>query len=54
MPMYDYVCKKCGERFTLVMTINERTQKAIRCPKCEATEVEQQLQTFFAKTSRKS
>jgi putative FmdB family regulatory protein len=54
MPIYEYVCKKCGKRFDLAMTISEHDTKQVQCPHCKNTEVEQQLQAFFAKTSKKS
>ncbi|MBV9129973.1 MAG: zinc ribbon domain-containing protein [Verrucomicrobia bacterium] len=54
MPLYEYLCKKCGESFALTMTISEHGKKRVQCPHCKGTEVEQQVQSFFAKTSRKS
>jgi len=54
MPLYEYLCKKCGESFTLTMTISEHDKKRVQCPRCNGTEVERQVQSFFAKTSRKS
>ena len=54
MPHYEYLCKKCGESFTLTLTISEHDKKPVQCPRCSGTEVEQQVQPFFAKTSRKS
>jgi putative FmdB family regulatory protein len=54
MPIYEYVCKKCGKRFDLAMAISEHDTKQVQCPHCKSTEVEPQLQAFFAKTSKKS
>lgn len=54
MPTYEYICEKCGEKFTVVMKISEHDKKRIRCPKCDNAEVAKQLQPFFAKTSRKT
>ena len=54
MPLYEYLCKKCGETFTLTMTISDHDKKRVQCPSCKGTKVEQQVQSFFAKTSRKS
>jgi putative FmdB family regulatory protein len=50
----NYRCKKCGKRFDLAMTISEHDTKQVQCPHCKSTEVEPQLQAFFAKTSKKS
>jgi putative FmdB family regulatory protein len=54
MPTYDYVCKKCRKKFSLVLTISAHDSKKARCPKCKSTQVEQQLNSFFAVTSKKS
>ena len=32
MPLYDYLCKKCGESFTLTMTISEHDKKVSMPP----------------------
>lgn len=54
MPTYDFRCIKCGEAFTMTLTIKERGATPVKCTKCGASEVEQLPATFFAKTSRKS
>ena len=54
MPLYEYLCKKCVESFTLTMIISEHDKKRVQCPRCKGTELEPQIQSFFAKTSRKS
>jgi putative FmdB family regulatory protein len=54
MPTYDYICKKCGNKFSLLMTVSAHDAKKVRCPKCKSVRVEQELKTFFAVTSRKS
>jgi putative FmdB family regulatory protein len=54
MPTYDYVCRKCRKKFSLIMSVTVHDKKKVRCPKCKSTQVEQQLNTFFAVTSRKS
>lgn len=33
MPVYEYQCLACGEKFDLLRGIRERDQKAA-CPKC--------------------
>src|ERR1700688_3046945 len=32
MPLYEYLCKKCGQSFTLTMTISEHDKKRVQCP----------------------
>ncbi len=55
MPLYDYECKKCGNMFTLVMSIKEHeTKKRIRCPKCKSQSVRPIYSVFTAITSKKS
>ena len=36
MPLYEYLCKKCLESFTLTMTISEHDKKRIQCPVAKA------------------
>ena len=54
MPVYEYVCRKCGEKIAEVLTIKEHETKKVECPKCQSTEVDKIIEPFFAKTSRKS
>lgn len=39
MPMYDFRCKKCGHKFTVITGINDRDK--VTCPECRTREVEQ-------------
>ncbi len=54
MPLYDYKCKKCGESFSLVMSVKEKETTTIKCPKCDAGDIMPVYSSFFAKTSKKS
>jgi putative FmdB family regulatory protein len=54
MPTYDFRCGGCKKRFSLAMTIGERSRKRIKCPKCGSAKAEAVFSTFFAKTSRKA
>ena len=54
MPTYGYVCRKCNNKFSLIMSVSEHDKKKARCPKCKSKRVEQQLLSFFAVTSKKS
>lgn len=53
MPTYEYICLKCEEEFTRVMSISEFESTKLTCPKCGG-EVKQQMSHFIPKTSRKS
>jgi len=54
MPVYEFLCRKCGAEFSLTMTMKERETASIKCDKCSGTDVEPLLGSFFAKTSKKS
>lgn len=54
MPTYDYACKECGKKFSLVMLISEYATAKVACPKCKSKKVARVLSTFYAKTSKKS
>jgi putative FmdB family regulatory protein len=53
MPLYEYLCKKCGQSFAFTMTVSEHEKKRGQCPHCNGTEIVPQFQSFFAKTSKK-
>ena len=44
MPIYEYRCTTCHERFDRLVTSGERAQA--RCPRCGAKRVERLLSTF--------
>jgi len=54
MPTYSYKCKKCDHRFQEILSFKEYEEGKRKCPKCGSRSVEQILETFFAKTSRKA
>jgi len=47
MPLYEYACRVCHERFEVLQRIGEGAEK-VRCPECGAAEIERQLSTFAA------
>ncbi len=47
MPIYEYICEECGERYERVVL--SKTQE-IACPKCKSTKNTQQLSVFSAAT----
>ena len=49
MPIYEYECTKCGERFELRRSIAD-SDSEIRCPKCEA-EYPRRVFSMFATSS---
>ena len=54
MPTYEYECRDCGRKFSLIMSMAEHGKAKAACPKCKGKKVIQVISTFIAKTSRKS
>ena len=54
MPLYEYVCQKCGKKFAEVLTIREHDTKKIHCPKCRSTRLERVIEPFVCITAKKS
>ena len=49
MPIYEYLCKKCGARFEHLA--RNAKDAAAKCPKCGAAKPAKQLSTFSAAVS---
>ena len=49
MPIYEYKCSACGERFEKLVWISSKAE--IICPKCGSAQTERQLSTFATKGS---
>ena len=45
MPIYEYKCKACGEKFELLRSIKD-VDTDIRCPKCGKESPKRLLSTF--------
>lgn len=43
MPIYEYACRDCGERFEKLV---RRFGEAVACPSCDGTSVDKQLSVF--------
>jgi putative FmdB family regulatory protein len=54
MPLYEYVCRKCHNKFDEVLTIKEHETKKVQCPKCQSTDLEKVIESFFVKTASKT
>lgn len=54
MPTYDFECKQCGERFSLVERLSEHEKHEEKCPKCKSRDVKQLLSAVTVHTSKKS
>ena len=54
MPLYEYICRNCHNKFDQVLTIKERDTKKLQCPKCQSIDLEKVIEPFFAKTASKT
>jgi putative FmdB family regulatory protein len=53
MPIYEYICSKCDNRFSLLRTIFESDKEAL-CPRCDSTEVKKVISSFACSTGNGS
>jgi len=55
MPLYEYRCTACDERFSRMESMAEHAARPRPvCPSCKSRAVELVFSDFFAKTVRKS
>jgi len=52
MPIYEYECRDCGEKFEMFRSINS-SDSEIKCPKC-GVENAQRVFSLFARGSSSS
>lgn len=50
MPIYEYLCQSCGDRFEKLVRRTETVLEA-GCPACGEKKLEQQYSTFAARAS---
>ena len=48
MPMYEYRCEGCGERFEIVQSVHARPEDTV-CPHCKAQKAIRLLSSFASK-----
>jgi putative FmdB family regulatory protein len=53
MPIYEYECKKCGEKFELRRGFNDLDEE-IKCPKCGTKHPKRVLSNFMTGSSGSS
>jgi putative FmdB family regulatory protein len=44
MPLYEYICQQCGERFEKLVRTSEA--HAVVCPRCQSASVNRAFSTF--------
>jgi putative FmdB family regulatory protein len=54
VPTYSYKCRKCKKQYEEVLSLKEYAEGKRTCPKCGSEDVEQVLDVFTPKTSRKA
>ncbi|MDR2666002.1 MAG: zinc ribbon domain-containing protein [Endomicrobium sp.] len=47
MPLFEFICKKCNEKFELLVL----SEGKIECPKCKSSEVTKQFSSFSSSSS---
>jgi len=53
MPMYEYVCSSCGQRFEKMVRFSELNQQP-ECPNCHSPETRKQISTFATQSAGSS
>ncbi len=54
MPLYEYVCRKCGKKFAEVLSVDEHESKKVECPACGSRDLDKVIEPFYARTSSKT
>ena len=52
MPIYEYICLKCNEKFTLLQSMYPADNNT-ECPKCSSREVKKVISSFSCATGSK-
>lgn len=52
MPIYEYLCKNCGQRFEIVRSIRE-ADSPIVCKSCQSDQTQRTLSVFYAQSGSK-
>lgn len=50
MPIYEYECSECGERFEVRQAMG-KGETDVRCPKCNAAKPRKLISAFFSQHS---
>jgi putative FmdB family regulatory protein len=50
MPIYEYECNKCGNKFDYLMFLSKDNQE-VKCPKCASTDVQRVISRFATKSA---
>jgi putative FmdB family regulatory protein len=50
MPIYEYQCRECDERFEVIMRSRD-DESGLECPKCRARNVQKVMSVFSSHTA---
>lgn len=53
MPIYEYLCKYCNEKFELLRSFSDKDDE-IKCPRCGKSNVKRAISTFSTASSADS
>jgi putative FmdB family regulatory protein len=53
MPLYEYVCKDCGNHFDALRSMKD-ADKPIECRSCHGSETKRAMSVFFAASEGRS
>ncbi|MBN1879445.1 zinc ribbon domain-containing protein [bacterium] len=48
MPLFEYECKKCGHRFTRILS-SISAEKSVRCTQCQSDDIHRLISSFNSK-----
>ena len=48
MPLYEYHCTECGQRFELLRRFQDADRDVV-CPQCQSQQVERQISSFLSR-----
>lgn len=53
MPVYEFACSTCGEKFEKLCTMSV-DDSAVECPECHSVGAERQLSSFYSMSAQSS
>lgn len=53
MPIYEYICNACNEKFSLLQTVTTKENET-GCPKCSSRQVKKVMSSFCCSSSSDS
>ena len=54
MPVYDFVCRECDDKFQITCHVDEYEPKKFKCPKCGSRKLDRIWSSVHVETSKKS